>query len=403
MSAKNQKYNKPASKSVQKGNQQVPKVKAVLSPEYPVWLNYALLGGVLIITYWCYHLTLHNQFTNWDDGLYIYENAYIKNMSANLHSILMTSAGIAYYHPLTMLTIALNYKYSGLNPESYYMVNILLHLLNTVLIFLLSVNLLTAMVKKGYGKIKGIPYLAALCALWHGIHPMHVESVSWIAERKDVLYLVFYLLGMIMYVKYVMEGKIMQMVSVVLFFILALASKPLAVVFPLSLLAIDVLLKRDRLFTPGKENKIANFIIIGWKLMLNKIPFLAVSMIFGMVTFKLQKESGSITAQAVFTTIQRISFVGTNYIMYLVKLFVPTHLCSFYPYPELTDSNNLPFYFYGAPFCSAWTYLDHFISCLQTRRKPFPGCIIRVWVLLLQCNVHFTICVLGPIYYGRPV
>ncbi|HTA27079.1 MAG TPA: tetratricopeptide repeat protein [Bacteroidia bacterium] len=350
MSAKTQKYNKPTGKPAPKGSQQVPKVKVALPPEYPVWLHYALLGGVLIITYWCYHLTLHNQFTNWDDGLYIYENAYIKNLSANLHSILMTSAGIAYFHPLTMLTIALNYKYSGLNPESYYMVNILLHLLNTALIYLLSLTMLNAMVKKGYGKIKGIPYLAALCALWHGIHPMHVESVSWIAERKDVLYLVFYLMGMIMYVKYVMEGKIMQMVSVVLFFILALASKPLAVVFPLSLLAIDILLKRDKLFEPKEGSKLSRLLKIGWKLLLNKIPFLVVSMIFGVVTFRLQKESGSITAQAVFTTIQRISFVGMNYLMYLAKLFVPTHLCSFYPYPELTDSNNLPFYFYLTPF-----------------------------------------------------
>ncbi len=349
MSGKNQKYNKPSGKTTQKGAQPVPKVKVAILPEYPVWLNYALLGGILIITYWCYHLTLHNQFTNWDDGLYIYENAYIKNLSANLHSILMTSAGIAYYHPLTMLTIALNYKYSGLSPESYYVVNILLHLINTGLIFYLSVIILNAMVKKGYGKIQGIPYLAGLCALWHGIHPMHVESVSWIAERKDVLYLVFYLLGMIMYVRYIMEGKTIQMVSVILFFALALVSKPLAVVFPLSLFALDILLKRDKQFEPKEGSLISKLFIVGWKLVINKIPFLIVSFCFGIYTFILQKESGSITSSTVFTMLQHISFAGVNYLMYIGKLFAPFHLCSFYPYPELTEANNLPYYFYLAP------------------------------------------------------
>ena len=352
MSGKNHKYNKPVKKMAQRVAKPVSQVKVSLNPDYPSWLNYALLGGILLLTFWCYHLTLSNQFTNWDDGLYIYENPYIKNLSANLHKILFTAAGIAYYHPLTMLSLALNWCYSGMSPESYYATDIILHLLNTVLVFFLSQEILNAMVKKGYGKIKGIPYLAGLCALLHGIHPMHVESVSWIAERKDVLYLFFYLLGIIMYVRFIMDGKIMQMVWVVLFFVLALASKPLAVVFPLSLLAIDVLLKRDKLFNPDKKNKFVNLLVIFWKLLINKIPFFIVSLVFGVITFKLQKEGGSITSSTVFTTIQRISFVGVNYIMYLWKLFVPFHLSSYYPYPELTSSDGLPFYFYFGPLAA---------------------------------------------------
>src|SRR3984885_4207660 len=232
MSAKNQKYNKPIKKPEQKGTKPVPKVAVSLAPEYPPWLNYALLAGILLLTFWCYHATLYNQFTNWDDGLYIYENPFIKNLSsANLKMILFKDITQNYYHPITMLSLALNWHWWGANPHPYYVMEITIHLLNTLLVFVLAFSLFSAMAKKGYGKIKGIPYLAALCALWHGIHPMHVESVSWIAERKDVLYLFFYLLGMIMYVRYVMENKKYQFALVVLFFILSLFSKPLSVVF----------------------------------------------------------------------------------------------------------------------------------------------------------------------------
>jgi tetratricopeptide (TPR) repeat protein len=334
MSGKNPKYNKPANKPAQKGAQAIPKAKLTLKQEYPDWLNYALIGGILLVTFWCYHATLNNQFTNWDDGLYVYENSFIKNLSSeNMKMILFKDITHNYYHPITMLSLALNWHYSGANPQPYYVTEIIMHLLNTMLVFFLSLALFKAMTKRGYGKIKGIPYLAGLCALWHGIHPMHVESVSWIAERKDVLYLFFYLLGLIAYVKYVMNNKMSQLGLVVLLFFLSLFSKPLAVVFPLSLFAIDVLLKRK----------------IEWKLVFEKIPFFAISLIFGYIAYKWANEGGSITSFQVFTIVQRIMFVGSNYIMYLVKLFAPFHLSSYYPYPELTESNNLPFYFYLAP------------------------------------------------------
>jgi len=337
MSNKSSKYNKPQQKTpVQKAAKPVQQVKTAVNSEYPSWLNYGLLGGILLVVLWCYHYTFSNHFTNWDDGLYIYENVYIKNLSANLKPILFTMAGIAYYHPLTMLSLAINWHFSGANPGAYYATDVTLHLLNTILIFFLSRATLEAMVKKGYGKIKGIPYLAGLCALLHGIHPMHVESVSWIAERKDVLYLFFYILGLIAYVKYAIENKWKQLGLVTLFYFLALFSKPLAVTFPLSLFAFDILLKRK----------------IEWKLLLEKIPLFIIAVIFGLMAYISSDKSGAITNSAVFTQIQKISFVGTNYLMYLWKYFVPTHLSSYYPYPELNDNNVLPFYYYGAPFAA---------------------------------------------------
>ncbi len=349
MSNKNPKYNKPVSKPLQKGKPPVAKAKIVL-PEYPPWLNYGLLASVVLATFWCYHYTLHNQFTNWDDGLYIMENPYIKNLSGNIGKILFTPCGIAYYHPLAMLSLALNYHYTGASPEPFYLTNIIIHILDSIMIYFLSMAMFKAMVKKGYGQIKGIPYWAALCALWHGIHPMHVESISWIAERKDSLYVFFYLIGMYMYLKYIMEGKIKDFIWVAVFFIISLLSKPMAVVFPLSLLAMDVLFKRDKQFKLPGENKIKNLIFLAWNLMLNKIPFFFISLVYGYVTYQLSKDSGSISKFAVFSYIQRFTFVGVNYLMYLAKYFGPFHLCSFYPYPEFNDAHELPFYYYfGLP------------------------------------------------------
>lgn len=402
MSQKNQKYIKPSFKSPTKGKQPAPKAKVVTKQEYPVWLNYAILGAVLLITFICYHFTLSNEFTNWDDGVYLYENSFVKNLSpANLNMLLFHDVTQNYYHPITMFSLALNYHYWGTNPQDYYIVEILIHLLNTALVFILSYQLFKAMVNKGYGNIKYIPYLAGLCALWQGIHPMHVESVSWLAERKDVLYLFFYLAGLIFYVKYVNGEKIPWMkyaniipiflflwaasivksysvewtvfsssfhvseqlilyvlalifaaVSFVAFrykninveifyvgemFLFSLTSKPLAVVFPLTLFTIDILLKRK----------------IEIKLLLEKTPLFILSLIFGYIAYVWAKQGGSISSFHVFTVFQRISFTGYNYLMYLVKLFIPTHLCSFYPYPEyLEGTTNLPMYIYFMPLAA---------------------------------------------------
>ncbi len=91
MSDKTQKYNKPLKKPEKKGTLQTAKAKPLVKPEYPVWLNYALLAGVLAVTFWCYHYSLYNQFTNWDDGIYVYENPFIKNLSSQNLKMLLFS------------------------------------------------------------------------------------------------------------------------------------------------------------------------------------------------------------------------------------------------------------------------------------------------------------------------
>lgn len=429
MSAKPQKHTNPVKKAGPKMAKPAPQVMTAIVQEDPSWLNLALLGGVLLVTFICYHYTLDNHFTNWDDGIYVYENSFIKNLSpANLNQILFHDITQNYYHPLTMLSLALNWHYSGASPLPYYICEIIIHLLNTTLVFVFSLFLFRAMVKRGYGKIKGIPYLAGLCALWHGIHPMHVESVSWIAERKDVLYLFFYLAGLIFYLKYINGEKISWMkyaniIPILLFlwtssivkgysvqwkifhsvfhvseqlilillalafaaisfvafryknfkieifyvgemFLFSITSKPLAVVFPLSLLAIDILLRRDhdiyskKVKEAGESAKkgfarltswLKKWTYVSYRLVYEKMPIFFLSLVFGYIAYVWANEGGSITSFAVFSKLQRITFVGVNYLMYLAKLFVPIHLSSYYPYPELDTNNHMPLFFYMAP------------------------------------------------------
>jgi hypothetical protein len=138
------------------------------------------LGAILLLTYFVYQPSLDNAFTNWDDDYYVTQNALVAQPTLKA---LITEPSGGNYHPLTMASLALNYAISGTNAVSYHWLNLLLHLANTALVFLF--------IRKLTG---GRLWTTVVTALFFGIHPMHVESVAWIAERKDVLYALFYLL-----------------------------------------------------------------------------------------------------------------------------------------------------------------------------------------------------------------
>src|SRR5206468_177048 len=146
------------------------------------------LGAILVLTFAVYIPSLDNGFTNWDDNPYVTENALLAH--PNVQAILTTPLE-GNYHPLTILSLALNYRISGLDPASYHWLSLLLHLANTALVFLFL-----------WALTGGRFWTTVATSLFFGIHPMHVESVAWIAERKDVLFAFFYLLGMIAYLKY---------------------------------------------------------------------------------------------------------------------------------------------------------------------------------------------------------
>jgi tetratricopeptide (TPR) repeat protein len=279
-----------------------------------------LLFAVLTLTFLTFAPTFLNDFTNWDDDMYIRDNPLVQSLSSDNIETMFAPDEEAFvggnYHPLTILTLAINYQISGLKPWSYQLFNILLHLLNTFLVFLLL-----------YRLTKGKSDIALIAALLFGIHPMHVESVTWVAERKDVLYTAFFLGGMLSYLNYIRKPGYLQLGVTFILFTLSLLSKPAAVVFPVLLFLFDYFEKR-----PLKA-----------KLFLEKIPFFVLSLLMGLFTIDAQKASDAYGGLAKFDIFDRLMFAGYGFTMYLVRFFVPYKLSAFYPYPE---SSPLPAEFY---------------------------------------------------------
>src|SRR5579872_7370645 len=200
-----------------------------------------ILCGICVLTFICFSYTQYNQFTNWDDDFYVTNDPYIKEFTPhNLKVIFTEDITKNNYHPLCMLSLAINYHFSKLDPRGYYLTNIGIHIANVILVFFL----LLALCRRLKLDENSCLFITSFAALWFGIHPMRVESVSWIAERKDVLYAFFYFAAMLAYLRYIASNKWTWYVATFLLFVASCLSKPMAVVLPLSLLCIDFLLER---------------------------------------------------------------------------------------------------------------------------------------------------------------
>jgi len=277
-------------------NQPSAKPQSNVPPGLFLWL-----GAILVLTFVVYLPTLDNGFTNWDDTHYVTANPLLAHSS--VHAVLTTPL-LGNYHPLTMWSLSLNYKLSGFRPGSYHWLNLLLHLANTALVF--------AFVWMLSG---GRRWTTVATSLFFGIHPMHVESVAWIAERKDVLFTFFYLIGLIAYLAYLAWKRLSWLGAALLAFVLSAASKPAAVVFPVTLLAIDLYRRRPL--------RLATFV--------EKIPFFAVSLACGLLTLKAQVSAEAIDDR--FHPFERVLIASKGTLLYVEKLFAPVHLSALYPYP----------------------------------------------------------------------
>ncbi len=272
----------------------------------------------IIITIFIYSPVFNAGFVNWDDDVYVVKNHAITSFE-NINEI-VTKPVEGNFHPLTMLTLAVNYAISGERPGSYHIVNLMIHLLNILLVFLF--------IRKLTGNK---PWLSFIVALLFAVHPLHVESVAWISERKDVLYSFFFLAGLILYLRYLKTGKISDYLYVFVLFILSLLSKPAAIVFPLVLFAIDYYY--DRLKTKRSY--------------FEKVPFLLLSLILSIMTLHAQKLQGAVGGADLFSAHYRFFFGFYGIMMYLVKVIWPFNLCTFYPFPPV--NSPLPVVYYISP------------------------------------------------------
>ena len=298
------------------------------------------IGAILLLIIIAYYPSLQCGFTNWDDQLYVTDSGLIKSLSfENIKKIFSTESIVALnYHPLTILSLAIDYHFAKLNPERYHLINLLLHLINTVLVFFLVYRL------------SGKKIIAAIIvSLFFGIHPMHIESVTWVAERKDVLYTLFFISALLTYLTYLKTNKNKFIFLTFTLFVFSVLSKAMAVVLPFILFLIDY-------FNNRKVNQ---------KVFLEKIPFLIVSLIFGIFAIRVQAHDAIGSYQS-FSLFHRIEIGFYGFFTYIWKMFLPVNLSSFHPYPPVANG-WYPFSFYASAICGVVIFI--FTVFLFLRRK----------------------------------
>ena len=242
----------------------------------------------------------------WDDDPYIVLNEAVKNF--NLGSLL-TNFHVGNYHPLTMLSLALEYLVVGDKPWLFHFNNLLLHSINSYLLYVLVKKL----------QIKTT--VALLLAFFFAVHPMHVESVAWAAERKDVLYTFFLFLSFIYYLNYSKSGNKIQYIISLVLFLASCLSKGMAVVLPALLIVTDW-------WMAGKK--------FSMKSLTDKIPYFVITLLFAYIATNAQKAAGadaSSVINAAFTGSERFRIVCYSFLFYWFKTILPINLLPFYPYP----------------------------------------------------------------------
>jgi len=318
------------------------------------------VASTLLITFACFYNTLDHQFVNWDDDKNFYENQDIVSINDdNFWSKtkdIFSNQVIGNYNPLAIWTFAIEKQVYGLdNTGKWHLTNVLLHLICVFFIF--RICLLLGLSWRG----------AVFVALLFGIHPMRVESVAWVTERKDVLFGAFYLAALYLHIKGKLTGK-MPYVVIIMLFVLSLFSKIQAVILPLSMIAVDYYLS-------GKITK---------KDILHKWPYLLMSLLFGGLGIYYLSDQGSLDNAATYPAWQRI-FVGSySYMIYLVKAIVPWKMSPMYPY-----SPQMPSYFYPTIMIGPAVLYSLYYTYKNDLRVWFFG------ILFFTVNIMFLLQILG--------
>ena len=322
-----------------------------------------LLALLILAAFWRVN---YADFVNFDDPVYVTENAHVQaGLNASGVGWAFTTASAEFWHPLTWLSLMLDYELYGLQPGGYHLTNLLLHILSTLLLFWLL------------HRMTGTLWRSALVAALFALHPLHVESVAWIAERKDTLSTLFWMLALAAYVRYTAQPTARRYLLALLCFTCGLMSKPMLVTLPFVMLLLDYW-PLQRLFappvpvvkpaiTPGggdpkprdrkardrkagdreggaaasktaplsKPSPQVSTLAArppekGWPgLLAEKIPFFLLALVFSGIALYTQYQAPF----KIFPLSARIANALISYAVYIEKTFWPRDLAVFYPFP----------------------------------------------------------------------
>jgi tetratricopeptide (TPR) repeat protein len=273
-----------------------------------------------------------HEFIHYDDYEYVVENPHLR-CGLTLRGITwaLTTGYAGNWHPLTWLSHMLDCQLYGLNPKGHHLSSLLLHIINTLLLFLV--------LKRMTGALWRSAFAAALFAF----HPLHVESVAWVSERKDVLSTLFWMMTLWAYVRYVERPAIGRYMLSLLFFFLGLTAKPMLVTLPFVLLLMDYwplarfqfgTLKEGESLRAGGTPVDTHPWRIAGRLLWEKVPFLVLAASSSVVTFLVQREWG--TMPSLIPLKIRAANALYSYALYMGKMIWPQNLAVFYPHPGNT-------------------------------------------------------------------
>jgi tetratricopeptide (TPR) repeat protein len=299
-----------------------------------VLLIYFTLAVSTLLVFW---QVRDFDFVNYDDNKYVSENPNVLNgLSSDDLYWAFTTDQASNWHPLTWFSLALDRQLFGPNPAGFHLTNLFFHIANTLLLFFVLKQMTNAIWQSAF--------VAALFA----IHPMHVESVAWISERKDVLSTFFWMLAMLAYVRYVKKPGDARYLLVLFIFALGLMAKPMLVTFPFILLLLDYwplnrLMPQTAAVAGCQKHKsvpVANNPPTLYRIVIEKIPFFTLAVFSSGITFFVQQNTGAMADIETLSLNNRIVNAFLSYAEYIGKMFWPSNLAVFYP----LNAEGIPFW-----------------------------------------------------------
>ena len=355
--------------------------------------SYYLAAAVSLITLAVYLWALRNDFVLWDDDGYVVNKIQIRSLNIAFLKWAFTDLSNGFWHPLTWISYAVDYALWGLNPLGFHLTAILLHAANTFLVVLLIKKLLEIGREVAWpapsGKEGANRIAAGAAGILFGIHPLHVESVAWIAERKDLLCAFFFLLSITTYVNYARAEGVgavrnarpfylnRRYLLSLLFFAAALASKTMAVSLPAVLLLLDwypfkrILSHRD-----------------ARQVLIEKIPFIGCSLLISIVSIIAQKAVGGLSFMDAVPLPTRLIMAFRALVTYLWKMAAPLDLLPLYPYPGDVSLLTLKYLLPIVLVCGMTA------ACISVARKN------QVWLAAWLYYVITLLPVLGIVQVG---
>jgi len=296
--------------------QEPPQTAPAVSRKLTIVICLLLALATIII----YAQTVSHGYLAYDDDQYVYENHWVKaGLTAANIAWAFTTFFYANWHPLTWISYMLDFSLWGENPGAQHLENVAFHVASTLLLFFV----LTRTTRR--------VWRAALVAAIFALHPLRVESVAWISERKDVLSTFWQMLALLLYVRYVSQPGVRRYLAVALAFALSLLAKPMAVTFPLVLLLVDFWPLQRFTWPPAPA--------AARRAVLEKLPLLALSAAASMLTFLAQRNYGTVVSLTHLPIAARAANAAIAYVAYLGKAFWPSGLAVLYP-GQMPDSGS---------------------------------------------------------------